>query len=169
MVTGTRSSCACYPIYVMIRARSGSRFVCHQGALYWGVMKTAKEPEKEGLLACDSVSSSKQFQQSRLLRLWHVDWCPWIPARYVLALMTFLGFVNVYVLRVNLSMALVVMINDSSHNSSEEIQPHPVRNHQNQAKLQLCCFFFRFKLTIQVYNWNDAEQGCFHDLLHSCI
>ena len=69
----------------------------------------------------------KRPKQSFIRRLWHTDWCPWIPARYVLAIMSFLGFVNVYVLRVNLSMALVVMINDSSSiNVNETIVPHPV-------------------------------------------
>ena len=46
-------------------------------------------------------------------RLWRKDWFPWFPARYVLAVMSFLGFVNVYALRVNLSMALVVMVNNT--------------------------------------------------------
>ena len=70
------------------------------------------------------VGKSKHRKKSFIRRLWHTDWCPWIPARYVLAIMSFLGFVNVYILRVNLSMALVVMINDSTTN--ENIVPHPV-------------------------------------------
>ena len=37
------------------------------------------------------------------------DWFPCVPTRYVLAVMSFLGFVNVYALRVNLSMAIVKM------------------------------------------------------------
>ena len=64
------------------------------------------------------------------LSVWRTDWCPWIPARFVLAVMVFLGFVNVYILRVNLSMTLIVMINDSvssSSNTSDKIQHHPVR------------------------------------------
>lgn len=61
---------------------------------------------------------STEFENDRrnvLFRLWHKDWCPWIPARYVLAIMGFLGFVNVYALRVNLSMAIVVMVNNTKN------------------------------------------------------
>lgn len=42
------------------------------------------------------------------------DCCPCIPARYVLAVMSSLGFVNVYALRVNLSVAIVEMSNDTA-------------------------------------------------------
>lgn len=34
------------------------------------------------------------------------------PKRYVLLLMTFIGFVNIYCMRVNLNVALVAMVND---------------------------------------------------------
>ena len=37
------------------------------------------------------------------------DFAPCIPARYVLAVMSCLGFANVYFLRINLSVALVQM------------------------------------------------------------
>ncbi len=47
------------------------------------------------------------------LRLWRRDYCPDLPARYVLAIMSFLGFCNVYALRVNLSMAIVEMDNET--------------------------------------------------------
>lgn len=72
------------------------------------------------------LSSSKEHSRSLLRKIWHTDWCPWLPARYVIALMTFLGIVNVYALRVNLSMALVVMVNDSSNQADMDIQPHAV-------------------------------------------
>lgn len=62
----------------------------------------------------DSMEHKKKHMYSNIVtRIWHTDWCPWIPARYVLAVMSFLGFVNVYALRVNLSMALVVMVNNT--------------------------------------------------------
>ena len=64
------------------------------------------------------VGKSKHRKKSFIRRLWHTDWCPWIPARYVLAIMSFLGFVNVYILRVNLSMALVAL------ESSAASMPH---------------------------------------------
>ena len=42
-------------------------------------------------------------------RVWHTDIFPCIPARYVLAVVSSLGFVNVFALRVNLSVAIVQM------------------------------------------------------------
>lgn len=42
------------------------------------------------------------------------DCCPCIPARYVLAVMSSIGFMNVYALRVNLSVAIVEMSNDTA-------------------------------------------------------
>ena len=42
------------------------------------------------------------------------NYCPCIPARYVLAAMSSLGFTIVYALRVNLSVAIVQMDNDTA-------------------------------------------------------
>lgn len=39
---------------------------------------------------------------------------PFIPARYVIAVVGCLGFVNVYGLRVNLSVAIVQMVNSTA-------------------------------------------------------
>ncbi|KAF8787065.1 sialin-like [Argiope bruennichi] len=47
-----------------------------------------------------------------------------IPARYVLTILGFLGFCNVYALRVNLSVALVAMVNVTETNKSEECGGH---------------------------------------------
>lgn len=67
---------------------------------------------------------------SPVRRSWRTDWLPFVRARYVLALMSFFGLVNVYAMRVNLSLALVVMLNNSkgSINDSNTI-PHPVSCH----------------------------------------
>ncbi|GBM03518.1 Sialin [Araneus ventricosus] len=43
-----------------------------------------------------------------------------IPARYVLTILGFLGFCNVYALRVNLSVALVAMVNQTNNKSAPE-------------------------------------------------
>jgi ACS family sodium-dependent inorganic phosphate cotransporter-like MFS transporter 5 len=58
---------------------------------------------------------------------------PWFGTRHVLALMGFLGFVNVYAMRVNLSVAIVVMVNQtytnnnsSSNGSASGTCPAPV-------------------------------------------
>ncbi len=57
-----------------------------------------------------------------LKALWHRDLVPFIPARYVLAMMGFLGFVNVYALRINLSMAIVAMVNSSANHSTHLVR-----------------------------------------------
>lgn len=36
--------------------------------------------------------------------------CPYVPARYVLAFWAFLGFICLYAMRVNLSVAIVAMV-----------------------------------------------------------
>ena len=40
--------------------------------------------------------------------------CACIPKRYLVAIMSFFGFVNVYMLRVNLSVALVAMVSNTT-------------------------------------------------------
>ena len=37
-----------------------------------------------------------------------------VPKRYILLLMIFIGFVNIYAMRVNLNVALVAMVNDQT-------------------------------------------------------
>lgn len=71
--------------------------------------------EKKPLLLATGTS---QHQARGMRALWHRDMCPCIPARYVLAIIGFLGFVNVYALRVNLSMAILEMVNDSANAST---------------------------------------------------
>ncbi len=48
---------------------------------------------------------------SAFSRLWRTDWVPCIPARYAIAVVGCLGFVNVYALRVNLSVTIIQMVN----------------------------------------------------------
>lgn len=57
-----------------------------------------------------------------LKELWYQDCCPCLPARYILAVMSFLGFVIVYALRVNLSMAIVSMVNSSANGSTNDVR-----------------------------------------------
>lgn len=47
-----------------------------------------------------------------------------IPVRYVLAFLSFLGLVNVYMLRVNLSLAVVVMVDDDAESDGTSIGPY---------------------------------------------
>ena len=53
--------------------------------------------------------------------------CSWISVRYQLAWLAFFGFLNVYMLRVNLSVALVAMVdtkaNDNHNHGVIECQP----------------------------------------------
>ena len=72
------------------------------------------ENEKQFLLAKEFPRESPRGIKG----LWRHDFFPCIPARYVLAIMSFFGFVNVYALRVNLSMAIVPMVNNSASVSS---------------------------------------------------
>ena len=60
------------------------------------------------------ITSHQQSKRSRLARLLCVDCLPCVPARYILALVSCLGFVQVYALRVNLSVAIVQMVNNDS-------------------------------------------------------
>ena len=56
-------------------------------------------------------------------RVWSFDCLPCIPARYTLAFVSCLGFVNVYALRVNLSVAIVQMVNSTAtlRNNTAEV------------------------------------------------
>ncbi len=61
-----------------------------------------------------------------------------MPARYVLTIMMFLGFVNVYALRINLSMAIVAMVNNNNKNNTHLVSV-------NRGIITLCnyknCYF----------------------------
>ena len=60
-------------------------------------------------------------------KAWRRDCCPCIPARYTLAIMSFLGFVIIYALRVNLSMAIVIMVNNSANGSANNVSRYTLR------------------------------------------
>ena len=47
-------------------------------------------------------------------RLWRRSPAPCIPARYSLAVLSFLGFMNTFALRINLSVAIVEMVNSTA-------------------------------------------------------
>ena len=72
-------------------------------------------------------------QRPQKLPLWRSNCFPCVPKRYIIAVLAFLGFLNVYALRVNLSMAIIVMVNDTNgegHNNNKAgiIKPHKVHN-----------------------------------------
>ena len=66
----------------------------------------------------------KQLLTNRLSirALWRTDFFPFLPARYVLAIMGFLGFFNLYALRVNLFITIVAMVNESADSSSHLVR-----------------------------------------------
>ena len=57
---------------------------------------------------------------------WQYDIFPCVPARYVLVVVCCFGFINVYSLRGNLSLAIVVMVNDSANTSSRLVRESPL-------------------------------------------
>ena len=79
--------------------------------------------------------------------LWRHDCFPWLPARYVLAVMGFLAFVNVFLLQANLSMAIVQMVNDSSQENHYKAHSYKVYIRKREADQHLlrvlyCSFAF---------------------------
>ena len=68
--------------------------------------------------ACDLVRYTAMDEKKALMiqsrSCQRKNYCPCIPARYVLAAMSSLGFAIVYALRVNLSVAIVQMDNDTA-------------------------------------------------------
>lgn len=88
----------------------------------------------------------KKRKSSWIPRCWYIDCFPCIKARYVLSVMTFLGFCNVYALRVNLSVAIVQMT-----------AKHP---HHNQRSIYFNCLSEYIYLSYyRSFDWTDAEQG----------
>ena len=79
----------------------------------------------------DDNDLSRENYWSGLKELWHQDCCPCIPARYILAIMGFFGFVNVYALRVNLSMAIIEMVNTSANGSSPHVSHYKTGNEES--------------------------------------
>jgi len=79
----------------------------------------------------EEIGPRQERRRSSLYRLRRIDACPWIPARYVLAILTFLGFFNVYALRVNLSVAIVEMDNSTAtlHHGSAPVRREAVTSH----------------------------------------
>ena len=78
--------------------------------------------EKRPLLPPEVDASSIGSVRWSIRSLWYEDLFPVVPARYMLAVMGFLGFFNVYALRVNLSMAIVAMVNETADPSSKLVR-----------------------------------------------
>lgn len=79
------------------------------------------EAEEKGLQKEMTSLNDDIRKRSVFHRIRTINAFPWISARYSLAILGFLGFFNVYALRVNLSVAIVQMANSTSqhyHNSA---------------------------------------------------
>eukprot|EP00088_Acartia_fossae_P010328 TRINITY_DN15141_c0_g1_i3.p1 TRINITY_DN15141_c0_g1~~TRINITY_DN15141_c0_g1_i3.p1 ORF type:complete len:555 (+),score=53.77 TRINITY_DN15141_c0_g1_i3:130-1794(+) len=78
----------------------------------------------------------------------------WLKCRYVFCLMSFLGFVNVYAMRVNLSVAIVAMVNNTAiatnvtynNDTCPDLEPRP-RSNTTQPSGD------------GPFDWNAEEQG----------
>ena len=87
-------------------------------------------------------ASNGELERSRSLpeRLWRWSPAPCIPARYTLAVLSFLGLMNVYALRINLSVAIVEMVNSTAvaHRAPVSVrceQVIPIQLPQKQSDL----------------------------------
>lgn len=60
------------------------------------------------------VARRNAKRENGVYRLRSLNVCPCVAARYMLAILAFWGFLNVYALRVNLSVAIVLMDNTTS-------------------------------------------------------
>jgi len=77
----------------------------------------------------------------------------WLKCRYVFSVMSFLGFVNVYAMRVNLSVAIVAMVNNTAissnatidNNTCPDLIPPPTNKTQDSGD--------------GPFDWDEQEQG----------
>ncbi|XP_065056209.1 sialin-like isoform X2 [Rhopilema esculentum] len=81
---------------------------------------------------------------------WRIT-CSWLPKRYLLAILSFLGFLNLYFLRVNLSVALVAMVsNKTITNSSGYVvftEPADFSWNTKEQGIILSSFFYGYIIT----------------------
>lgn len=122
-----------------------------------------EQVEKDTGSKYELYSYNGNKQENRNLSEQDLCCCSCLPKRYLVAIMSFLGFVNVYALRVNLSVALVAMVsNTTSHysNGTEYVITGP--EFEWSPKLQgfvLSSFFFGYIVTQIPGGWLAAEYG----------
>lgn len=78
------------------------------------------------------------------------------PARWKLACLMFLGFYMVYALRVNLSVAMVAMVNRTIPDSKDNVSIYICPEHSDE---QFNSTDDKDTPKVQVYNWSSKTQG----------
>ncbi len=105
----------------------------------------------------------KHLKKNGWRRYWSFDCLPFIPARYSLVLVSCLGFVNVYALRVNLSVAIVQMVNSTTTT---------LGNQSGTAEVGGLCTCLEAMLlscsSAQVFDWSSVQVGKLIFILYHC-
>ena len=108
------------------------------------------QEERRSLVSRVSVESGVLKQTRRDIRYYCCrDYFPCIPARYILSVMGCLGFVIVYALRVNMSVALVAMVNETAKSDRTN-----GGGSSNGSTAYSSC-----NPTAPVFNWGPEDQG----------
>ena len=110
----------------------------------------ASQGERRSLVSRVSVESGVLKKAKRDVHYYCCrDYFPCIPARYILSVMGCIGFVIVYALRVNMSVALVAMVNETATSN----KAHGSDSSNGSAAYSSC------NPTAPVFNWGAADQG----------
>lgn len=121
-------------------------------------MDTQKSLDNDGDIysfEADNVEGNRETKEESCC-------CACLPKRYLVAIMSFLGFVNVYALRVNLSVALVAMVSNTTiklENGTEYIQPPEFDWSPKLQGFILSSFFYGYIITQIPGGWLAAKYG----------
>ncbi|KAB0797495.1 hypothetical protein PPYR_08488 [Photinus pyralis] len=86
-------------------------------------------------------------------------WMIWKRRRYVVAIMAFFGFFNIYALRVNLSVGIVAMTTKTEVKLENETVTHVRKNRHTQI---LATTEYRTVTNIKKFDWDSRVQGYVH-------
>lgn len=80
-----------------------------------------KEKVERSLLLNDGSVSN--FQAT----VWRKDWCPCIPARFIIVLWCFLGLFSLYALKSTLPIAILAMVREGNYDGNQETKTNKVK------------------------------------------